>query len=89
MEYAQMDKAPSNVQEMPGQEDRMQSVRHAVDQYMATATEKAREYYTYADRRVQSNPWTAVGVGFGVGMVFGALIAMASRSQHTALDHFR
>ena len=26
MEYAQMDKAPSNVQEMPGQEDRMQNV---------------------------------------------------------------
>jgi ElaB/YqjD/DUF883 family membrane-anchored ribosome-binding protein len=89
MEYAQMDKAPSNVQEMPGQEGRLQNVRQQMDQYMATATEKAREYYTLADRQVQSNPWTAVGVGFGVGMIFGALIAMASRSQHTALDHFR
>lgn len=89
MEYAQMNKAPSSVEEMPGQEDRLQNMRATMEQYMSTATERTREACAYADRQVQSNPWTAVGIGFGVGMIFGALVAMASRSQHTALDHFR
>lgn len=89
MEYAQMNKAPSSVEEMPGQEDRLQNMRTTMEQYMNTATERAREACAYADRQVQGNPWTAVGIGFGVGMIFGALVAMASRSQHTALDHFR
>ena len=34
----------------------------------------AREYLRYADRRVQSNPWTAVGVGFGAGVVYLAVV---------------
>lgn len=89
MEYAQMNKVPSNVEEMPGQDDQLQNIRATMEQYVSTASEKAREACAYADRQVQSNPWTAVGVGFGVGMIFGALVAMASRSQHTALDHFR
>jgi len=89
MEYAQMNKAPSNVQEIPPQEGRLRNVRATVDEYVASASEKAREACAYADRQVQNNPWTAMGVGFGVGMIFGALVAMASRSRHTALDHFR
>jgi ElaB/YqjD/DUF883 family membrane-anchored ribosome-binding protein len=28
---------------------------------------------------VQQNPWMAVGVGFGVGVVMGALLMMAAR----------
>lgn len=91
MEYAQMDKAPSNVQEMPNQDEAtLQRVRATMDQYMATATERAREAAAYADRQVQSNPWTAVGIGFGVGMIFGALVAMlAAKSQHSILDRMR
>ena len=42
-------------------------------------TERAREYGRYADEQVQRNPWTAVGVGFGVGVLMGALIMLASR----------
>ena len=30
---------------------------------------------------MQSNPWTAVGVGFGVGMIFGVLVTMAAHTQ--------
>jgi ElaB/YqjD/DUF883 family membrane-anchored ribosome-binding protein len=41
----------------------------------------AREAYAYADRQVQQNPWTAVGVGFGIGVAFGALVAMVSRGR--------
>ena len=91
MEYAQMNKAPSNVQEMPGStEETLRSVRETMDEYMNAATDRAREAAAKADRQVQQNPWTAVGVGFGVGMVFGALVALlAAKSQHSILDHVR
>lgn len=90
MEYTQMDKAPSNVEEMPtSAEDKLRNVRESMDQYVATASERAREAAAYADRQVQQNPWTAVGIGFGVGMMFGAMIAMLASRNHSAMDRFR
>ena len=53
------------------------------DVAMDTRT-KLNEYVRYADRQVHSNPWTAVGIGFGAGMVFGALLAMAVGSQRSS-----
>lgn len=87
-QHAQMEKAPSSVQEMPtSAESTLRSVRETMDQYMATATERAREAAAYADRQVQNSPWTAVGIGFGAGMIFGALVAMlAAKSQRGTLD---
>lgn len=80
MEYAQSNKVPSNVHEIPPQsEETYESMRAAMQEYVSSATEMAREAAAYADRQVQQNPWTAVGVGFGLGMVFGALVAMVSR----------
>ena len=92
MEYGQMNKAPSNVQEIPTTtEETLRNMRATMEQYVASASERARLAAAYADRRVQQNPWTAVGVGFGLGMVFGALITLvASRSsQRGVLDHIR
>ena len=81
MEYAQ-GKAPSNVQEIPTRpEETYRNLREAMDEYVSSATEMAREACAYADRQVQHKPWTAVGVGFGVGMVFGALVAMVARGR--------
>jgi ElaB/YqjD/DUF883 family membrane-anchored ribosome-binding protein len=91
MEYTQMNKTPSNVQEMPSStEDTLRNVRATMDEYVSSASERAREAAAYADRQVQQNPWTAVGVGFGAGMIFGALVALlAAKSQHSILDHVR
>jgi ElaB/YqjD/DUF883 family membrane-anchored ribosome-binding protein len=91
MEYAQMNKAPSSPQEMhTSTEERMRDMRATMEQYMTTASERAREAAAYADRSVHQNPWTAVGVGFGVGMVFGALVTLlASRPSHGVMDQFR
>jgi ElaB/YqjD/DUF883 family membrane-anchored ribosome-binding protein len=81
MEYAQMNKAPSNVEEMPSStEETLRNMRATMEEYMSTASERAREAAAYADRTVQQNPWTAVSVGFGAGMMFGALVTLlASR----------
>jgi ElaB/YqjD/DUF883 family membrane-anchored ribosome-binding protein len=91
MEYAQMNKAPSNVQEIPSsREEMLRDMRATMEEYMSSASERAREAAAYADRTVQQNPWTAVGVGFGFGMVFGALITLlASRPSHGMLDRMR
>ncbi len=87
MEYAQTKEAPSNVQEMPSRdESTLRNVRATVDEYWSSAAERAREAAAYADRQVQNNPWTAVGIGFGVGMVFGALIAMLAGSQRSGMQ---
>ena len=82
MEYGQTSEAPSNVREMPSQENRM---RRAIDEYWANAAERAREAAAYADEQVHHNPWTAVGIGFGVGMVVGALVAMLAGSQRSGM----
>ena len=84
MEYAQTSKAPSSVQEIPtATEETLRNMRATMEQYMASASERAREAAAYADRTVQQNPWAAVGVGFGAGMMFGALVTLlASRSKY-------
>jgi ElaB/YqjD/DUF883 family membrane-anchored ribosome-binding protein len=81
MEYAQMDKTPSNVEEIPtSTEETLRNMRETMEEYMSSASERAREAAAYADRSVQQNPWTAVGIGFGAGMMFGALVTLlASR----------
>ncbi|HWD21768.1 MAG TPA: hypothetical protein VG591_01415 [Burkholderiales bacterium] len=86
MEYAQMNEAPSSVRDMPSEEQsRARHMRAAMDEYWASVTERAREAAAYADRQVHHNPWTAVGVGFGIGMIFGALVAMLASSQRSGI----
>jgi ElaB/YqjD/DUF883 family membrane-anchored ribosome-binding protein len=79
MEPAQADrtlnKIPSRV------EDVSMDARARLNETVSQVSERAREYMRYADRHVHSNPWTAVGIGFGAGVVFGALLAMAINSQ--------
>ena len=91
MEYAQTSKVPSSVDEMTiSTDERLRNMRHTVDQYVNAASHRAREAAAYADRTVQQNPWSAVGVGFGLGMVFGAMITLlASRPNPGMLDRFR
>ncbi len=36
----------------------------------------ARQAVRYAERRVQENPWAAVGIGFGAGVLFGTLVTL-------------
>ena len=60
-------------------EDAMQSAKRQLNDVLEGVSERAREYGRYADETVQQNPWTAVGIGFGVGIVMGALLMLAAR----------
>ena len=54
MEYAQTNKVPSSVEEIPSStEERMRNMRVTMEQYMNTASQRAREAAAYADRTVQ------------------------------------
>lgn len=82
MEYQQARPAATPAEVPSSQADAaLKSVRETVDHAIATVSDRTKEVVRYADRRVQANPWTAVGVGFGVGMIFGVLVTLAASSQ--------
>ena len=60
-------------------QDTLESAKRQLNEVVDGISERAREYGRYADEQVQQKPWTAVGVGFGVGIVMGALLMLASR----------
>jgi len=60
-------------------EETLQSAKRQLNDVLDGISERAKEYGRYADDAVQHNPWTAVGVGFGVGVVMGALLMLAAR----------
>jgi ElaB/YqjD/DUF883 family membrane-anchored ribosome-binding protein len=80
----QFEKVPSNVQEVQGRGETFQAARDKLNETWSGVSEQARYAAEYADEAVHNNPWTSVGIGFGIGVVVGALIAIAasSRSSH-------
>ena len=87
MEQAQTDRTLNKMREIPSRaEDMADEARSALDTTVATISEKARYAARYADRRVQANPWTAVGIGFAAGMVFGALLTAVVNSQRSMMS---
>ena len=77
MEYAQLNPSETNIHRTP--EEIKSEARAALDETMAVVSEKSRLAARYADRTVQDNPWTAMGIGFGAGVVFGALVVLLAR----------
>lgn len=74
MEYAQLNPTDTNIHRTP--EEIKAGMRATLEETMTTVTDKSRQVARYADRRVQENPWTAVGAGFGLGVLFGTLVTL-------------
>lgn len=79
----QIGKIPSSVEEIPGREDNYRIAREKLNETLAGVTEQARHAARLAHERVQSNPWTSVGVGFGMGVLIGALVMLAASSRRS------
>lgn len=77
MEYAQLNPTETNIHRMP--EEIKNAARATLDETIAAVSEKSRQAARYADRRVQQNPWASVGIGFGAGVMFGALVTLLAR----------
>jgi ElaB/YqjD/DUF883 family membrane-anchored ribosome-binding protein len=83
---SQFEKVPSNVQEVPGRGETFKAARDKFNETWSGVSEQAKYAAEYADEAVHANPWTSVGIGFGVGVVVGALIAIAaSSSRHSSI----
>ena len=79
----QFEKVPSNVQEMPGRGETMQAAREKLNQTWSSMSEQAKYAAQYTDEAVRKSPWISLGVGFGVGVVVGALVAIAAGSNRS------
>ena len=81
---SQFEKVPSNVQEIQGRGDTFQAARDKLNETWSGVSEQARYAAECADEAVHNNPWTSVGIGFGIGVVVGALIAIAAGSSRNS-----
>lgn len=89
MEQAQTDRTLNKMRDIPARaEDVAEEARSRLNDTVSAVSEKARYAARAADRRVHANPWTAVGVGFSVGMVCGAILTMAINSQRNWMSRF-
>lgn len=81
MEYTQTQPQsnPMTEDQMMEYQGMLDSTRERLNETLQDVTARLQEAASYADEQVQSRPWAAVGIGFGVGMVMGALITMVAR----------
>ena len=77
----QFEKVPSSAQEVPELEDTLQAARERLNETLAGVNEHARTMARYADETVHANPWSSIGVGFGLGVLVGALVALAATGR--------
>ena len=87
MEPMQNERIPSNVQEMPGQEETFNKARQRFNETYDVVRQRASEACEYTDQVVRANPWTSMGVGFGVGILVGALVTLAASSRRSVIDY--
>jgi ElaB/YqjD/DUF883 family membrane-anchored ribosome-binding protein len=87
MEPMHTEKIPSNVQDMPGQqEDTYHNARERLNETFATVKQRAGEACEYTEQVVRANPWSSIGVGFGVGILVGALVTLAASSRRSFIE---
>ena len=80
---SQFGSTTNDMREYAGEQadETLESAKRQLNDVLDGISDRAREYGRYADETVQQNPWMAVGIGFGVGVVFGALLTMAASSR--------
>lgn len=84
MEPMQAERIPSNVQEIPGQEETLETLKAArerLNETLIAVRQRANEAYEYTDQVVRANPWTSIGVGFGIGVLVGVVAALSASSS--------
>jgi ElaB/YqjD/DUF883 family membrane-anchored ribosome-binding protein len=83
MDETQPSRIPSSVQEIPARGDAFEAALARFNETMTGIREQAKHAAEYADEAVHKNPWRSIGLGFGIGVLVGALIAMAAGSRST------
>jgi ElaB/YqjD/DUF883 family membrane-anchored ribosome-binding protein len=87
MEQLHTDRTINKPRDIPSRaEDVAGDARAKLNETVEAVSTRARDYARATDQVVQANPWTSVGVGFGAGVIVGALLAMAIGSQRSAIN---
>ena len=76
MEYTQTQPQSNPMMQDEGTLD---STRQRLNETLQDVTARLQEAASYADEQVQARPWAAVGIGFGAGVVMGALLMLVAR----------
>jgi ElaB/YqjD/DUF883 family membrane-anchored ribosome-binding protein len=72
------------VQEIPGQEETLETLKAArerLNETLDAVRQRANEACEYTDQVVRANPWTSIGVGFGIGVLIGVVAALSASSS--------
>ena len=73
-----MEETAKRIKEQVGQvQEAYETSRRAVTDLARTASESSRKAATQTDQWVHENPWLALGIVAGAGLVLGLLISQA------------
>jgi ElaB/YqjD/DUF883 family membrane-anchored ribosome-binding protein len=76
---AQTDKTTTNVRELQTRaEDMLQTAGRRWNDTMQQVSVRAKEAARIGEEQIQQKPWTSMGIGFGAGVVIGALLMLAA-----------
>jgi ElaB/YqjD/DUF883 family membrane-anchored ribosome-binding protein len=86
MEYSnptsQTDTGVNNVRDIQSRaQETLEQAGRRWNDAVQTVSTRARDAARYTEQQVQENPWTALGIGFGAGMVMGALLMLAANPR--------
>jgi ElaB/YqjD/DUF883 family membrane-anchored ribosome-binding protein len=54
-------------------------LRESLAPLVKAINERSHSAYTYTDKQLHEHPWRSAGAVFGLGVIFGALVALAAR----------
>ena len=74
-----MNNVRDNVRDLQSRaSDTLDQVGRRWNDTMQTVQTRARDMARQAESAMQQNPWAALGIGFGAGVVMGALLMLAA-----------
>ena len=78
----QTDNTMNNVRDIQSRaQDALQQAGRRWNDAVSQVSTRAREAARYGEQQIQQNPWTSMGVGFGAGMLVGALLMLAANPR--------
>ncbi len=78
----QTDQTMNNVRDIQSKaQDALQEAGRRWNDAVSTVSTRAKEASRMAEQQIQQNPWTSMGIGFGAGVMIGALLMLAAHSR--------
>jgi ElaB/YqjD/DUF883 family membrane-anchored ribosome-binding protein len=78
----QSDQTMTNVRDIQSKaQEALQQAGRRWNDAVSTVSTRAKEASRVAEQQIQQNPWTAIGIGFGAGVVMGALLMLAANPR--------